>query len=343
MQYLRIAQNQKAFNRVDGIITKLIRMHPTKPEVWIYAATYAHDEHGDMTESRSYMQRGLRFCKNSKEMWLTYAKLELLNISKIMARQKILGLSHNKTENIEQVPDDPDGDMIALSGLGADYVGSSPGAPGASTEDLNALTKTPMLSGAIPIAVFDAAMAHFSDVEVGGQFFDLTCQFPSLPCAKRILGHISDRLMAKDSSDPIALDCFIREPIVGISSSSSAFAQGLESTFARLNSSLIGDSSGQLFRKTVAWMLEYLTKDLNENLDQALIAMLFKTLTLCKTSRLTTNDFSGDTIAAMLEPAVRSKPNIGQLMSLVLEIWPANERLLALEQPSHVEEPLIDQ
>ena len=96
MQSIEYARKQKAHKKLSQIFTNVLRLHPTKADVWIYAAQFAMDVHADMTEARSYMQRGLRFCKNSKKMWLEYAKLEILYIAKIAARRCVLGLDGNQ-------------------------------------------------------------------------------------------------------------------------------------------------------------------------------------------------------------------------------------------------------
>lgn len=92
MQYLDFASKQKANKKLSQVLTNLLRLHPTKPAIWIYAASNALNVKDDLTEARSYMQRGLRFCKHSKDLWLEYAKLEMLYVSKIAARSRVLGL-----------------------------------------------------------------------------------------------------------------------------------------------------------------------------------------------------------------------------------------------------------
>ena len=123
MQYADYARKQKAHKKVSQILTSLLRLHPTKPELWIYAASYAIEFQGDMTEARSYLQRGLRFCKRSKELWLEYAKLEMIYIAKIAARRRILGLDGGR-QTLEQASniDDPDADLIALPAITAEDI-----------------------------------------------------------------------------------------------------------------------------------------------------------------------------------------------------------------------------
>lgn len=95
MQSVEYARGQHSHKKVSQILTNALRLHPTKSDLWTYAAQFAMEENGDMTEARSYMQRGLRFCKNSSALWLQYAKLELVYIAKIAARRQILGVGEN--------------------------------------------------------------------------------------------------------------------------------------------------------------------------------------------------------------------------------------------------------
>lgn len=41
MQYVAYARKQKSNKRVSQILTTVLRLHPTKAELWIYAANYA--------------------------------------------------------------------------------------------------------------------------------------------------------------------------------------------------------------------------------------------------------------------------------------------------------------
>ena len=106
-----------------------------------------------MIEARSYMQRGLRFCRDSEEMWLTYAKLELLYISKIHARQKVLGVRNKEGTNAPIEGDaDEEADMIALPNLTAEDLNGNTEVAQEGTARLDKLSLSPALSGAIPIA-----------------------------------------------------------------------------------------------------------------------------------------------------------------------------------------------
>lgn len=116
LQYLTFARKQKSNKKVSQIITGMLRLHPTDPELWIYAADYALDERGDIIEARTLMQRGLRFCSRSKHLWSAYLKLEMIYIAKITARHQILGLDPTSSQQIEgPVNNDISRDTVTLS------------------------------------------------------------------------------------------------------------------------------------------------------------------------------------------------------------------------------------
>ena len=179
MQYLEFARKQKANKKRSQILTTVLRLHPTEPELWVYAAHYALDEKSDITEARSSMQRGLRFCKYSKHLWCEYVKLEMIYISKVSARGRLLRHQRSVDDSTIALPtldvDEVDSDVFGHIGKGI----------------LEELQETPVLSGAIPIAIFNAAMKQFlCDSDLGRQLFHVVALFQEVPCAKGILRHM---------------------------------------------------------------------------------------------------------------------------------------------------------
>lgn len=287
IQYIDFARKQKSNKKLSEILTSALRLHPTKSELWIYAANHAMEERSDMIEARSYMQRGLRFCRESKNLWLQYAKLEMIYIAKAAERGRDLGLSkeHRKIDtepngeihdNIVKLPSN------AVSYLNSDLHALSP----VSQEILDTLAETPVLTGAIPTAIFDLAMKHFADDEVlGGQFFDVIADFPNVPCTTRILQHIMDRIIAAAPGSPVTLFCSIRQPSIGVEVLSSSFPEALGISLDRLNLSLQGTISSKgsagtvrcrcsLLEKVIDWILQLLV----ENLDPDVYKVLAVTL-----------------------------------------------------------------
>ena len=321
MQYLSICRQQKSYNKINQVLSNVIRMHPTKPEVWIYAASYHMEDQGDIVEARNYMQRGLRFCRNSKEIWTTYARLELLYISKIRARQKILGLTEEAPEKaIVGDADEENADVITLPVLTAEELNGSGHNAEEADKQLKALNVTPALSGAIPIAIFDAAMNHFLDEELGQRFFDLALEFRDLPCLPTILNHIVTFLKTSYASSPSTLNCFIRQPIVNIPTSSEEFPQALAITFARLKATLAEHTSTELLQRTVAWLFQALKDNQEENIEQALLAILSRVLIIGKASKQLQ---AADIVASFQDlPLPNSK-----VMSVCFKVWPNNDQL----------------
>ncbi|XP_014553319.1 hypothetical protein COCVIDRAFT_107978 [Bipolaris victoriae FI3] len=192
MQYIDFARRDKAYKRLNDIFTSVARLHPTKPDIWILAANYFMDTQADITNARSYMQRGLRFCKKSEVMWLEYAKLETIYVGKIAGRRKILGLDVDRTKKDE----DGDENMIALPEVTAEDVNPSlKQDDGVDEVALQNLAAAPVLTGAIPLAIFDSAMKQFQgSPRLAERFFGMFAEFEQVACIPRLLQHVLDYL-----------------------------------------------------------------------------------------------------------------------------------------------------
>ena len=190
MQEIEFARSQRAYKKLSQVITKALRLHPTKPDLWSYAAQLAMDEQGDIAEARSCMQRGLRFCKNSKSLWLSYLRLELLYLAKINARHRMLGFQSSSESN--------NGHLLLSDGGGETpdqvEVNKSESAAPSGLQDLDvdkALTESPAFDGTVPIAIADAAITQFGhDEYLCLQFFEMTYEADCGPSKRRILEHL---------------------------------------------------------------------------------------------------------------------------------------------------------
>lgn len=284
MQYIEFARKQKSNKKLSEILTSALRLHPTKPELWIYAANYAMEERSDIIEARSCMQRGLRFCKDSKNLWLQYAKLEMIYIAKISIRGQELGFTNDylkidntsregSDENFVPVPPSAASDMDPHSHV-------------LDREVLKELAGAPVLTGAIPTAIFDSAMKHFVEDDVlSGQFFDVISEFPDVPCTIAILQHIMDHIITAAPESPVTLFCFIRQPSIGVEVSSADFPKSLSVSLERLNTSLQSTIPSKrsleatrsrclLIDRVIEWILQFVV----ENLDPDIHKVLFITL-----------------------------------------------------------------
>ena len=349
MQYLTFARQQKASKKVSKVLTSVVRLHPTRPDLWIYAANYAMEERGDMTEARSYMQRGLRFCKHSRNLWIEYAKLEMIYMAKLVARRQILGLDHQlswkdcapKNESVEA-------DTERLSTLTASVIDPIQ-LPDDTAEDdtLQKISATPALLGAIPIAIFDAAMKQFEgDVSLGVEFFEIVSEFHSIPHVTKIRHHIVDVLCAKEPASPAALSCCIREPVIGVEILSADFPRALKTSLDRLRSAMQETlpfpgspetmrSRISLSDRLVDWILPILdVQGLDQDIHGVLMATLKKLLSQCRTTfRQTT--WTNDTAIARLAIKLldRGFEDLARpFVDLGLQLSPSDPRFLSLRK-----------
>lgn len=233
------------------MLTNALRLHPTKPDLWVYAAQFALEENGDMTEARGYMQRGLRFCKNSKDLWLQHFRLELNWIAKIHARRRILGIEEDAARK-EDVKVAGSEDLMLLPKLTADDI--APADDQFDKVDVTALKNlemTPIMNGAIAIAIFDAAMKQFAqNLDLGLTFFEDVQYLEDLPPTEAILSHIADVMEQVDSTAWQVCVVKVLLPTATISHTDHRFPSALRAVFAAI-------SEGQARTKQQATFLEY--------------------------------------------------------------------------------------
>ncbi|OXV11401.1 hypothetical protein Egran_00840 [Elaphomyces granulatus] len=275
VQYIEYARQQKAYKKLTQIFGDALRLHPANADLWIYAAKYALDEHADMTLARTYMQRGLRFCKNSKLLWIQYAKLELIYITKIALRRQVLGLDQNSNESAkEEAIDDLNDDMIPLPRITAEDVSPSLGKDDDVDHGaLQNLQAAPVLSGAIPMAIFDAAMKEFNnDPAFGHDFFDMVLQFEEIPRLAKILEKVVEKLLATSPASHHTRICHIRIPAAGINVTSSDFPRAFGGSLGRLKQYPLDSSLAQEMIKWLRPLMEI------ETLDPALRTVVAATL-----------------------------------------------------------------
>ena len=341
MQYIEFARKHKANKKLSQILTTLLRLHPTNPDLWIYAANYALDERSDMTEARSCMQRGLRFCQGSRQLWCEYAKLEMMYISKLHARGRILGLQEPNEDRAEFGDDMVDIPTTIDNETGSEeleYI---------NKEILEKLQELPALSGAIPIAIFDAAMKQLAwDSALGKELFDIVASFRGVPCATKILRHIVQRLQSSTPSSPATMSCFFKEPTLSDRPVSAGFPAALRSSLDRLKISMetlsassslesTARSRSVLAREVITWTLDLLTGDaLDQDVTKVLLAILKKTWNQLITDLETSPGINARDFSELLE-TLQKKDFKGLAASGVivgLRLWPENARLSAMQK-----------
>jgi U3 small nucleolar RNA-associated protein 6 len=286
MSYLEYVRKAKATKKFKTVLTASIRLHPTKSELWLYAARWALEADSDMGEARSYMQRGTRFCTMSRDLWIEYAKLEMIYLLKIAMRRKILGLDVDPSTLADDERDDASretrfedsADMIALTDLKTNTLKSSmiEGVKVDSEAQKDPMT-TPALNGAIPIAIFDAARKQpFFCASAAEAFFFMFAKFTQVRCTPMLLQHVLDSMVETYPMDACTFYCFIRQPCTGLEPTFAEFPMALGSSLDRLKEGLVktNDRAG-LSKKIQTWIEPMLAV---ENLDPGIRTVLDHTV-----------------------------------------------------------------
>lgn len=87
-----VAYSEGAFN-LDQVVTKALQLHPREASLWIYASAWEFEHNRNAGTARALMQRGLRMCPGSVQLWAEYFRLELLYAHTLRMRRKILGIA----------------------------------------------------------------------------------------------------------------------------------------------------------------------------------------------------------------------------------------------------------
>ncbi|KAF1966767.1 hepatocellular carcinoma-associated antigen 66 [Bimuria novae-zelandiae CBS 107.79] len=333
MQYIEFARKDKAFKRLNEIFTQVVRLHPTKSDLWIYAANYFMDSQADITDARSYMQRGLRFCKNSEQLWIEYAKLETIYIGKIAGRRKILGLDVDRTRK-EQNQDDEDENMIALPEVTAEDVNPSlKQDDGVDEVALQNLASAPILTGAIPIAIFDSAMKQFSSKAVlAERFFDMFAEFDQVPSVKRILQHVLD-FLGHDAADAVqTAACTFRLSFFGLHPASPEFPTVLRDALDTLNAAIAQHPTYKPHLSNTALRQILLSVRSAEETDPVVRKVLSSQLRKFTGFLEEMGDNTGDSVATLAETLKREgkREDAKNLIQSSLKRFGTNERLQQL-------------
>jgi U3 small nucleolar RNA-associated protein 6 len=285
MSFLECARKAKATKKFKTVLTAAIRLQPTKSEFWLYAARWALETDADMGGARSYMQRGTRFCIRSKDLWIEYAKLEMIYLAKIAMRRQILGLDIDRTieepeETVEDMAFDPSADEITFSdvkmhSLKPSMIEKVEVDAEAAKDPIN----TPALQGAIPLAIFDAARKQpFFNASAAADFFNMFTVFTQVRCLPKILRHVLDSMRESYPIDPSTCNCYIRQPVVGVNLASPEFPLALGTSLERLKEELgrvKERDRAALVIKTKAWIGSVLAV---ENLDHGIRTVLEHTI-----------------------------------------------------------------
>lgn len=290
MRYIQFCMKEKASKKLARLFTQLLRLHPRDYALWVLAAKHYAETQGDMATARSYMQRGLRFCRDEERLYREYARLEMGYLAKLAARRAILGLDgKSDTGEVAKVAQDEDADMIALPTLTAadlDHAHEgNEGAPNAvedvSVDLLKRLETAPAFTGGIPMAIFDAAVQQFGDSApiVAEDFYHLVAELAQVPCTSTVLQHILHWLHTNAPESVETISCGAKHELFSIEATSELFPAALSKFLARIQSGsrrLQEKHRPELAEKTVLTLLPYLR--LSDELDVSVVKVLESTI-----------------------------------------------------------------
>ena len=308
MQYINYCQREKANKKLARVFTDVLRLKPREWNLWVLAAKHYAESQGDMGTARSYLQRGLRFCKDEKKLWLEYIRLEMIYLAKLAARRKLLGVDEHQHESI-MTSNDEDGDMLMLPVVTAEDISpnTSKGGEDIDANALQRLASAPAFTGALPKAIFDAAMKQFNnDTEVADEIFDLCALFVNVSSTASILQHIINHLQTTPIESAESVTCEAKMELFGIEPLSAEFPAALGVSLALIKAAqerVPGKVLPRLVEKAAMMILPYLK--LKEDLDQDVLVVLEATLQrylrqLSHTSSRRTGSQSQDAFSSLL-------------------------------------------
>ncbi|KAK3990839.1 U3 small nucleolar RNA-associated protein 6-domain-containing protein [Cladorrhinum sp. PSN332] len=272
LAYLDFAASIKATKRWNRIITRAIRLHPTNAGLWALAGRRAA-QNGDIERARAHFLRGCRFCTGEATLWVEYARCEMDWLARIEAKKAGKGVRKgvNVMEAIQATEAQQSGDMIMfdsdddesvdgdeqmLPDPDAEQTGGKLVKKVFSEEETQKMEQSPVLSGAIPMAIFDIARKQgFWGPVAAESFFDMFARFSKVTVQERIVQHVLSTMEEQFPGHPCTRSCQVRQPVIGVDVLTAAFPKALRESLARLKVALETTKDKKvLSRKMAAWI-----------------------------------------------------------------------------------------
>lgn len=279
-EYLKFAEEVKASKRWRKVMSRALRMHPNKPQLWVMAGRRAA-ANGDMQGARGFFMRGARFCVRDATIWVEYARCELEWLGRLEARKGKKGGVQKAVAEQADYGDDAimfgDEDSDDEANENGQLVLPDPDAKGIKKvfDDgaVQNLANNPALDGAIPIAIYDIARKQpFFSAAVAEQFFDMFAGFSNVSSQPKIIQHVLDTMAEPYPNTPSTCSCHVRQPLVGVDVNSAAYPKALREALGRLKTALeTTTNKAQLVQKTIAWIEPVLA---SEDLDAGIRMVL---------------------------------------------------------------------
>ncbi|KAI1420427.1 U3 small nucleolar RNA-associated protein 6-domain-containing protein [Xylaria sp. FL1777] len=282
--YLSYATTMRATKRYRKVMTRALRMHPAKPELWVLAGQRSASN-GDMHAARGFFMRGSRFCTRDPTVWLAYAKCEMEWLEKMEARKGKKGGAekaiHEQAEHdddeIRLGSDDSDDDVDENGRLIIPNPDATATKKVFGAETTSKLKNNPALDGAIPLVIFDVAKKQsFFNAAVAEQFFSVFAIFTGISIQARIIQHVLDTMNELYPNNASTSYCYIQQPLIGLDVDVPAYPKALRETLSRINSSLGTTTNAKaLSLKLKSWLETLLS---SQDLDSGIRTVLEHTI-----------------------------------------------------------------
>ncbi|PWW76793.1 hypothetical protein C7212DRAFT_193000 [Tuber magnatum] len=235
MQYIEYARKERAGKILNKALMNVLRLHPTEPQFWIFAASCAIEDNMDIAGGRSYLQRGLKFNKTSRVLWVEYTKLEMVFVAKVLSRRALLGIDGLTVDGYGVGEEDGEGN-IKLPQISAEDIDPSLKRDHSlDTAALEDVGTNPTLNGAIALAIFDSAVREIpDDVKFAEDFFSVFAQFGHLRCAVKILEHVIAYSREIAPTAPQTLSMCVKLPLIGVDPSEPIFPSRLRAVISEM-------------------------------------------------------------------------------------------------------------
>ena len=153
LEWINYAKSEMSSKVLSKIFARALQLHPRNDKLWVHAAAYEWDM-GNVTASRTLLQRGIRLNNTSQDLWREYFRMEVLFTARLVERRRVLGLSKKKEPAKGSKAADADGGGDTAIALGElEEEGKGEGEDGVALPDAQDSGLEELLAGSIPKAI----------------------------------------------------------------------------------------------------------------------------------------------------------------------------------------------
>ena len=100
LEWIAYAKSEMSSKVLSKIFARALQLHPRNAKLWVHAAAYEWDM-GNVTASRTLLQRGIRLNSKAEELWREYFRMEVLFTARLAERRRVLGLGKSAKKIVD--------------------------------------------------------------------------------------------------------------------------------------------------------------------------------------------------------------------------------------------------